>query len=74
MLSRATSSIGRHRKFRARASFETFKKTTTADAVPLGHQQTLTFVSGFMNAAATNGTLRKAFDDHGMTDTPILIE
>lgn len=53
---------------------ETFKKTVTAVAVPLGHQQALTFVTGFMNAAATNGALRKAFDDHGMKDAPIRTE
>ncbi len=53
---------------------ETFKKTTTAVAVPPSHQQALAFVTGFMNAAAANGTLRKAFDDHGMKDTPIRLE
>jgi len=50
---------------------ETFKKTTTAVAVPLGHQQALAFVTGFMKAAATNGALRKAFDNHGMKDAPV---
>jgi len=53
---------------------ETFKKTVTAVAVPLGSQQALTFVTRFMNAAATNGALRKAFDDHGMKDAPIRAE
>ncbi|MBB4371248.1 hypothetical protein GGD63_004046 [Bradyrhizobium sp. cir1] len=39
---------------------ETFKKTVTAVAVPLGHSQALAFASKFMNEAVTNGTLRKA--------------
>ncbi|MBR0784487.1 ABC transporter substrate-binding protein [Bradyrhizobium iriomotense] len=53
---------------------ETFKKTVTAVAVPLGHNQALTFVSKFMNEAVTNGTLRKAYDNNGLKDTPIRTE
>jgi polar amino acid transport system substrate-binding protein len=50
---------------------ETFKKTVTAVAVPLGHPQALAFVTKFMNEATTNGTLRKAYDNNGLKDTPI---
>jgi len=53
---------------------ETFKKTVTAVAVPLGHSQALAFVSKFMNEAVTNGTLRKAYDNNGLKDTPIRTE
>ena len=53
---------------------ETFKKTVTAVAVPLGHPQALTFVSRFMTEATTNGTLRKAYDNNGLKDTPIRTE
>jgi len=53
---------------------ETFKKTVTAVAVPLGHTQALTFVAKFMTEAVTNGTLRKAYDNNGLKDTPIRTE
>src|SRR5215510_5483592 len=53
---------------------ETFKKTVTAVAVPLGHSQSLAFVTKFMNDAVTNGTLRKAYDNNGLKDTPIRTE
>lgn len=53
---------------------ETFKKTVTAVAVPLGHSQALTFVTKFMTEATTNGTLRKAYDDNGLKDAPIRTE
>src|SRR6266700_1710246 len=53
---------------------ETFKKTVTAVAVPLGHQQSLAFVAKFMTGAVTNGTLRKAYDNNGLKDTPIRTE
>jgi polar amino acid transport system substrate-binding protein len=53
---------------------ETFKKTVTAVAVPLGHSQALAFVSKFMTEAVTNGTLRKAYDNNGLKDTPIRTE
>jgi polar amino acid transport system substrate-binding protein len=53
---------------------ETFKKTVTAVAVPLGHPQALSFVTKFMNEATTNGTLRKAYDNNGLKDTPIRVE
>ncbi|MCP3402489.1 ABC transporter substrate-binding protein [Bradyrhizobium sp. CCGB20] len=53
---------------------ETFKKTVTAVAVPLGHSQALAFVTKFMTDATTNGTLRKAYDNNGLKDTPIRTE
>lgn len=53
---------------------ETFKKTVTAVAVPPGHSQSLAFVSKFMTDATTNGTLRKAYDNNGLKDTPIRTE
>jgi len=53
---------------------ETFKKTVTAVAVPLGRPQALAFVARFMNEAVTNGTLRRAYDDNGLKDTPIRTE
>ncbi|MBK3659992.1 ABC transporter substrate-binding protein [Bradyrhizobium diazoefficiens] len=53
---------------------ETFKKTVTAIAVPLGHSQSLAFVTKFMNDAVTNGTLRKAYDHNGLKDAPIRTE
>lgn len=53
---------------------ETFKKTVTAVAVPLGHAQALTFVTRFMTEAVTNGTLRKAYDNNGLKDAPIRTE
>ncbi|MCP3446537.1 ABC transporter substrate-binding protein [Bradyrhizobium sp. CCGUVB14] len=53
---------------------ETFKKTVTAVAVPLGHSQALAFVTKFMTEAVTNGTLRKAYDDNGLKDSPIRTE
>lgn len=53
---------------------ETFKKTVTAVAVPLGHSQALTFVTKFMTDAVTNGTLRRAYDNNGLKDAPIRTE
>ena len=50
---------------------ETFKKTVTAVAVPLGNPQALGFVTSFMTEAASNGLLRKAYDDNGLKDTPL---
>ena len=50
---------------------ETFKQTVTAVAVPLNHSQSLAFASKFMTDATTNGTLRKAYDNNGLKDTPI---
>lgn len=52
---------------------ETFKKTVTAVAVPLGHPQALAFVTGFMTEAVTNGLLRKAYDDNGLKETPLRV-
>ncbi|MGY4630206.1 hypothetical protein ACVWY3_007962 [Bradyrhizobium sp. USDA 4486] len=53
---------------------ETFKKTLTAVAVPLGHGQALAFVTTLMTDATTNGTLRKAYDNNGLKDAPIRTE
>jgi polar amino acid transport system substrate-binding protein len=50
---------------------ETFKKTVTAIAVPLNHPQALAFVTKFMTEAASDGTLRKAYDNNGLKDSPI---
>ncbi|MGV7218204.1 transporter substrate-binding domain-containing protein [Bradyrhizobium sp. UFLA05-112] len=53
---------------------ETFKKTVTAVAVPLGHSQALAFVTKFMTDALVNGTLRRAYDANGLKDAPIRTE
>ena len=50
---------------------ETFKQTVTAVAVPLNHPLALAFVTRFMSDAIANGTLRKAYDNNGLKDTPI---
>jgi polar amino acid transport system substrate-binding protein len=50
---------------------ETFKKTVTAVAVPLNHPQSLAFVTKFMTEATSNGTLRKAYDNNGLKESPI---
>jgi polar amino acid transport system substrate-binding protein len=50
---------------------ETFKQTVTAVAVPPNHPLALAFVSKFMADATTNGTLRKAYDNNGLKDSPI---
>jgi polar amino acid transport system substrate-binding protein len=43
----------------------------TAAAVPLNHPLALAFVTKFMTDATTNGTLRKAYDNNGLKDSPI---
>jgi polar amino acid transport system substrate-binding protein len=53
---------------------ETFKQTVTAVAVPLNHPLAAAFVVKFMTDAIANGTLRKAYDDNGLKDTPIRTE
>jgi polar amino acid transport system substrate-binding protein len=50
---------------------ETFKQTVTAVAVPPNHPLALAFVTKFMTEAASNGTLRKAYDNNGLKDNPI---
>jgi polar amino acid transport system substrate-binding protein len=50
---------------------QTFKQTVTAVAVPLNHPLALAFVTKFMTDAASNGVLRKAYDNNGLKDTPI---
>ena len=55
----------------ARVLDETFKQTVTAVAVPLNHPLALTFVSKFMTDAASNGVLRKAYDNNGLKYSPI---
>jgi len=50
---------------------ETFRQTTRAVAVPLNHPLALAFASKFTTDAISNGTLRKAFDNNGLKDSPI---
>ena len=50
---------------------ETFKQTVTGVAVPPNHPLALAFVTKFMTEATSNGTLRKAYDNNGLKDTPI---
>ena len=50
---------------------ETFKQTVTAVAVPLNHPQSLAFATSFMTQAVSNGSLRKAYDNNGLKDSPI---
>ena len=50
---------------------ETFKQTVTAVAVPPNHPLALAFVTKFMTEVTSNGTLRKAYDNNGLKDTPI---
>ena len=53
---------------------ETFKQTVTAVAVPPNHPQSLAFADKFLTEAISNGTLRKAYDDNGLKDSPIRTE
>ena len=50
---------------------ETFKQTVTAVAVPPNHPLALASASKFLTDATTNGTLRKAYDNNGLKDSPI---
>jgi polar amino acid transport system substrate-binding protein len=50
---------------------ETFKQTVTAVAVPLDHPLALAFVTKFVTDAASNGLLRKAYDNNGLKDHPV---
>jgi polar amino acid transport system substrate-binding protein len=50
---------------------ETFKQTVTAVAVPPNHPLALAFASKFLTDATVNGTLRKAYDNNGLKDSPI---
>ena len=50
---------------------ETFKQTVTAVAVPLNHPRSGAFAAKFMTEAITDGTLRKAYDNNGLKETPI---
>src|SRR3954467_11282864 len=50
---------------------ETFKQTVTAVAVPPNHPLSLPFAAKFMTDAISNGTLRKAYDNNALKDTPI---
>ncbi|MBR0697648.1 ABC transporter substrate-binding protein [Bradyrhizobium lablabi] len=50
---------------------ETFKQTVTAVAVPLNHPLAAAFAAKFVTEATANGTLRKAYDNNGLKDTPI---
>jgi polar amino acid transport system substrate-binding protein len=53
---------------------ETFKQTVTAVAVPLNHPLALAYVTKFMTEVASNGVLRKAYDNNGLKEkaTPVL--
>ena len=53
---------------------ETFKQTVTAVAVPLIHPLAAAFAAKFVTDATTNGTLRKAYDNNGLKDTPIRVK
>jgi polar amino acid transport system substrate-binding protein len=53
---------------------ETFKKTVTGVAVPPNHPLALAFVTEFMTKATSDGTLRKAYDNNGLKDTPIRVK
>ena len=53
---------------------ETFKQTTTAVAVPPNHPLALAFATKFMTDAASNGMLRKAYDNNGLKDNPIRVK
>jgi polar amino acid transport system substrate-binding protein len=50
---------------------EAFRQTTRAVAVPLNRPLALAFVTRFTTDATTNGTLRKAYDNNGLKDSPI---
>src|SRR6267142_5219905 len=50
---------------------ETFKQTVTAVAVPPDRPQSLAFAVKFLTEAIANGTLRKAYDNNGLKDSPI---
>jgi polar amino acid transport system substrate-binding protein len=50
---------------------EAFRQTTRAIAVPSNHPLALAFATRFMTEAIANGTLRKAFDNSGLKDSPI---
>jgi polar amino acid transport system substrate-binding protein len=52
---------------------ETFKQTVTGVAVPPNHPLSLAFATKFMTDAISNGTLRKAYDNNGLKDTPIRV-
>src|SRR5262249_5917957 len=56
---------------RTRVRAQTFKQTVTAVAVPPNHPQALAFVVKFMTDAIGNGTLRKAYDNNGLTGRPV---
>ena len=53
---------------------ETFKQTVTAVAVPPNHPLALAFATKFMTDAASNGMLRKAYDNNGLKDNPIRVK
>jgi polar amino acid transport system substrate-binding protein len=48
-----------------------FQQTKTAIAVPLGRPNALAYAITFLDAAKTDGFLRRSYDDHGLKDTPI---
>ena len=54
--------------------YDNDKQTVTAVAVPLDHPLAAAFVTKFMTEAIANGTLRKAYDNNGLKDTPVRTE
>jgi polar amino acid transport system substrate-binding protein len=50
---------------------ETFKQTVTAVAVPPDRPQSLAFAVKFLTEAISDETLRKAYDNNGLKDSPI---
>jgi polar amino acid transport system substrate-binding protein len=53
---------------------ETFRQTVRAVAVPLNHPLALAFAVKFMTDAATNGVLRRAYDNNGLKDRPVAVK
>lgn len=50
---------------------ETFKKTSTAVAVPKNHPLAYAYITQFMTEAMSSGLLRRAYDNNGLKDMPI---
>ena len=55
----------------ARVLEETFRKTSTAVAVPTNHPLALAFAGKFMDDAISNGLLRRIYDNNGLEEMPI---
>jgi polar amino acid transport system substrate-binding protein len=48
-----------------------FLNSTTAVAVPKGHAEALAYASAFIEDAKASGTVRRAFDDMGLTSSQV---